>query len=183
MPTDGGLWTLAAISSHPPELARHGTKFVVAGNAVKLRYPPKRPPPARLVEAARGHKEALRALVVASAAIAGELQDRLAQLAEAPAPAGYLRDRWLGAVRGAVAFSEQWTEAALQLGWSPLDLFGLHPVAPAARYDCKGLAWLLERDAEVVEITAEAATIRMRSGSLLRFYEPPASTGAVLPWI
>ena len=94
-----------------------------------------------------------------SRATARDLRDRLAELAHAPAPAGYSPDQWPDAVAGAVAFSEQWTEVALQLGWSPADLFGLHPVAPAARLDCKGLAWMLERGAKVVELSAEAATI------------------------
>jgi len=170
--------TPAAVAA---ELARHGTRFQVAGDAVTLRFPPERPPPADLIEIARGHKDALRALVVASAAVAGNLRDRLAQLADAPAPAGYSPHRWLDAVVGAVAFSEEWAEVALQFGWSPLDLFGLHPVAPAARLDCKGLAWMLERRARVVDLTADAATIQTRSGGLLRFYKPFGNTGAVLP--
>jgi hypothetical protein len=55
---------------------------------------------------------------------------------------------------------------------------GASTLQPAER---KGLAWVLERGARVVELAAEGATIRTTSGSLLGFHRPHANTGAVLP--
>jgi len=41
---------------------------------------------------------------------------------------------------------------------------------------------MLERGANVVELTAEAATICTRTGGLMRFYKSQGNTEAVLPW-
>jgi hypothetical protein len=102
------------------ELARHGARFVIAGDAITLRYPAERPPPADLVVAAREHRGELRALALSSAATVHDLRDGLLRLADGPALAGYSPRAWIDAVAGAAAFSEQWAESALLLGWSPL---------------------------------------------------------------
>ena len=49
------------------------------------------------------------------------------------------------------------------------DLFALDPVAPLAAYDVMGLIWLLQ-GCPVVALTDTAATIRMPTGNLLRFF-------------
>jgi hypothetical protein len=83
--------------------------------------------------------------------------------------------RWQKAVEDGRAFLAQWAEQAEALGWTPDDLFGLHPTAPMARYDCMGLVWLLCGN-KVVALTSETATIRMPSGSMLSFYRKLRST-------
>jgi hypothetical protein len=81
-------------------------------------------------------------------------------------------DRWQMAVEDARGFLWQWAEQSEALGWTPDDLFGLHPTAPLARYDAMGLVWLL-RGTKVVAITATAATIRTATGGTLTFYRKP----------
>jgi hypothetical protein len=44
-------------------------------------------------------------------------------------------ERWRQAVTDGGTFLAKWGEQALALGWTVDDLFGLHPVAPLARYD------------------------------------------------
>jgi len=67
--------------------------------------------------------------------------------------------------RDATRFLTEWGCQAEALGWAPGDLFGLHPAAPLARYDCMGLIWLL-RGERVMAITETAA--RLSNG--LTFY-------------
>jgi hypothetical protein len=54
--------------------------------------------------------------------------------------------------------TDQWGARAYRLDCTAEDVFGLHLTAPAARNDCKGLAWLLERD-HVVAIDAAGANV------------------------
>jgi hypothetical protein len=43
--------------------------------------------------------------------------------------------RWRQAVTDGEAFLARWGEQALLLAWTVDDLYGLHPIAPLARYD------------------------------------------------
>jgi hypothetical protein len=47
---------------------------------------------------------------------------------------------------------------AERLGWMAVELFGLHPDAPMARYDRMGLIWLLQGE-HVVALTATEARL------------------------
>ncbi len=55
-----------------------------------------------------------------------------------------------------------------QLGWEALDLFGVHPTAPTARFDCMGLVPLL-RGRAVLALTDNSAAIKAASGGSLTF--------------
>lgn len=50
-------------------------------------------------------------------------------------------------------------------------MFGVHPIAPAFRFDVMGLVPLLKR-AEVLALTCETATIRRTSGAILTYRRP-----------
>jgi hypothetical protein len=54
------------------------------------------------------------------------------------------------------------------MGWTALDLFGVHPTRPAVRFDVMGLLLLLH-GGEVMALTQEGASIRRPSGAVLRF--------------
>ena len=73
--------------------------------------------------------------------------------------------RWLRACDDASLFLRDWGERAVDLGWENEDLFGLHPIAPLARYDAMGIIWLL-RGRRVVAITEGDAVLQDE----LRFY-------------
>jgi hypothetical protein len=75
---------------------------------------------------------------------------------------------------------DHWGLEAIRLGWTGLDLFGVHPDAPAARYDAMGLVPLLRGDA-VVSMTSISAGIAPRSGGRLTYLRRPR-VGSVLPW-
>jgi hypothetical protein len=78
-------------------------------------------------------------------------------------------------------FLAQWGSQASELRWTTLDLFGVNPIAPAARYDCLGLVPMIRGD-EVVALDDRSATIRSRSGNRLTYLRRPMSN-AVPFWI
>jgi len=59
-----------------------------------------------------------------------------------------------------------------------LDLFGVHPTAPTARFDVMGLIPIV-RGRSVCVLTEKSATIDCKSGAKLTFYAPTGA-GAVL---
>jgi hypothetical protein len=73
--------------------------------------------------------------------------------------------RWRKAVADAEIFLARWAEQALVLTWTVDDLFGLHPIAPLARYDAMGLLWLLQ-GRPVVVLTKESAAMENSNGAI-----------------
>jgi hypothetical protein len=86
--------------------------------------------------------------------------------------------RWNQLAADAESFLITWGETADRLGWTTLDLFGVHPTAPTARFDVMGLIPIL-RGRSVRVLTEKSATIDCKSGAKLTFY-PPTGAGAVL---
>ncbi|GLS18757.1 hypothetical protein GCM10007874_17740 [Labrys miyagiensis] len=82
--------------------------------------------------------------------------------------------RWQQAKADARAFLDRWADEALLLGWSDLELFGLHPTHPLVRHDVMGLVWLL-RGRSVVGIDAHHATLST-GGSFYRGHWPATVT-------
>jgi hypothetical protein len=83
-------------------------------------------------------------------------------------PEGVGEARWHEALKEGRRFVETWGSQAAIFGWTASDLFGLHPIAPLARYDAMGLIWLL-RGRTVVALTETRATIRSSSSATLSF--------------
>jgi hypothetical protein len=77
-------------------------------------------------------------------------------------------ERWRQAVADGGTFLATWGDRARALGWTVDDLFGLHPVAPLARYDAMGLVWLL-RGRPVVAMAWIVASIRSPSGAITMY--------------
>jgi hypothetical protein len=94
----------------------------------------------------------------------------MANLSNSHAPGDYEPDKWRDALAGMEAFCAQWAGRARALGWEGEELFSLHPTAPAARHDKRGLALSLGGGARVESIDSEGADIRTPGGSRLRFY-------------
>ena len=84
--------------------------------------------------------------------------------------------RWQQCLVDAQAFLDRWGEQALTLGWTTVDLFGLHepPTQPhpsynrLARYDATGLLWLLQGCA-VVALTEATAVVRGATGGVMTY--------------
>jgi hypothetical protein len=90
---------------------------------------------------------------------------------------------WRQLVARLRAFEQPWGARARLAGWSPLQLYGLEPVAPRARVGRMGAAFLVAlRGHQVVEVGAEAITVVTRTAARLRLYRGEADPGAVLAW-
>ena len=116
------------------------------------------------------------------AAIAGddfptEWHAILAELKGRESPDWITTDRWRVLLHDAERFLDRWSSTARAMGWTALDLFGVHRTQPAGRVDVMGLVILLQ-GGEVIALTAEGASIKRPSGAVLRFSRP--SPGGVL---
>ncbi|WP_143274205.1 hypothetical protein [Bradyrhizobium canariense] len=65
-------------------------------------------------------------------------------------------------------FLSRWGHTAHAMGWTALDLYGVHPLAPAARFDVMGFLFLIQGGAVPV-ITASSASIHRRTGAHLTY--------------
>jgi hypothetical protein len=88
-------------------------------------------------------------------------------------------ERWHGLISDAEGFLSDWGSTAHLLGWTALDLFGVHPNAPAARFDVMGLILILN-GAAVLALTNHTATMRRVSGAVLTFRRPRLGETALL---
>jgi hypothetical protein len=87
-------------------------------------------------------------------------------------------ERWRELAVDAGSFLAVWGKTADRLGWATLDLYGVHPTAPTARFDVMGLIPIL-RGRGVCVLTERTATIECKSGAKQTFNRPTGA-GAVL---
>jgi hypothetical protein len=87
-------------------------------------------------------------------------------------------ERWTALLSDAENFLSAWGRVASALGWTAHDLFGVHPTAPAARFDVMGLLPILN-GAAVLTLTDTTATMRRASGAMLA-YRRSDQVGAIL---
>jgi hypothetical protein len=93
---------------------------------------------------------------------------------------GFTSRQWADLIEDGRRFLERWGADAARLGWTAVDLFGVHPVQPWARYDCMGLVPLIWAG-EVVALDATRATIQMVTGGPITYLRK-ARPGAVAIW-
>lgn len=103
-----------------------------------------------------------------------EWADAFAKIVDGPVPGDFDAARWRAIVDGALVFADQWATEAHRLGWTVEEVFGLDKVAPNARLDQRGLAWLLGDGSTVAELDEQGADILTRRGARLRFYRKQA---------
>jgi len=104
----------------------------------------------------------------------------LSLLRDAPMPRTANPTVWRESVEDALRLGrEGWAFQALDLGWQPIDLFGVEPVG--SDDDCRnGLAVWLERR-RLVLIDADSAIVRLPNGHAY-FHRKRDRSGAVLLW-
>ena len=95
--------------------------------------------------------------------------NKLAQIFTVEKHKDYEGLRWRKIQAGATQFALDWTPKARSLDWEMRDMFGLHTEAPASRYDCMGLAWLLGDEWRVKSLDARGANIENVRGAILRY--------------
>jgi hypothetical protein len=89
-------------------------------------------------------------------------------------------NRLQGIIADGSMFLQLWEREAKRLHWSPLNLFGVHRLAPAARFDVMGLVPVLN-GGTVRLLTSSGAVIAAPTGSSLTYTRGPQS-GAVPLW-
>lgn len=105
-------------------------------------------------------------------AILGELEQR-------NCPEWMPPERWDLLLGDAENFLTRWGSTASVLGWKALDLYGVHPVAPGARFDVMGFLFFVQ-GGSVPIITAHSASIHRRTGAQLTYRRKPDIADAVL---
>ena len=144
---------------------------------------------AALAESAAGPEagefEERAALIEDGAGVPREWAEGYAALDLSAPPEGFAPPTWRQLVDDGGRFLDRWGCEAAELGWSVLDVFGVHPLAPAPRYDCMGLVPLI-RGGEVIAISSDRATIQTGTGALLTYLRRPrpgaVAVWEVLPW-
>lgn len=74
-----------------------------------------------------------------------------------------------------------WAHQAAALGWDDLSLFGVHPRAPEARLDCRGLVVALA-GRRIIALSDMSASIEAGGGAILTHYRRTKNTyGEAIP--
>lgn len=89
------------------------------------------------------------------------------------------QDRWDMLLGDAEIFLSRWGHTAHAMGWTTLDLYGVHPLAPAARFDVMGFLFLIQGGAVPV-ITASSASIHRRTGAHLTYRRHDTSDAVLI---
>jgi len=84
-------------------------------------------------------------------------------------------------VNGAGVFLDRWAAEAIRCGWIDLDVFGVNPDRPDARFDCMGLVLLLDR-AEVAGIDRDGADLVAATGASQRYRRRPVPADTISLW-
>lgn len=165
----------SAISANSPSAAPNGTNGT-NGTGVET--------PIRAVtipsrELRQDDYEERAALATHEAEVPREWAEGFATLQTAQPPVSISEARWQQIIDDAGRFLDGWATKASALEWTTLDVFGVHPSAPEARHDGKGLV-LLIAGGEVLAITAETA--RLRRGHGLQTYRRMPMPCSVALW-
>jgi hypothetical protein len=110
-----------------------------------------------------------RALILEYTGLPRSWAEPFARLLTGPPPRDFSPTRWESIRDNALPFADRWAAEAHRLSWDAHDVFGLHPIAPSARVDCRGVAWLLGDGSKVVAIDACGADIETPRGGRQRY--------------
>lgn len=129
-------WAASANSANRPSSGPIGTIGTIAAGK-------KTPLPSDMADH-DGYEERA-ALVTWEAGVPIEWAEGFATLQTALPPRSMTESRWRQIIDDAGRFLDRWAANAAALGWTTLDVFGVHPGAPEASHDGKGLAPLIAR--------------------------------------
>ena len=107
----------------------------------------------------------------------------VADLLALACPASCPPERWQTLREDAYHFLRDHAAQAHALGWTALDLFGVHRHRPQVRLDCMGLVPLL-RGREVIALSEDQAAIKTTEDRVLTYRRKsgPRPNGACILW-
>ncbi len=166
------------------EATAAGIRFQVDGpGEITLRA--RQAPPAELVAKLRAHKPALLVMFGAvPSEVPQEWRDGVAKLQAMSSPEGVPAKAWHNLIANSASLlASPFATRAAMMGWPASGLWGCHARRPWQRIDCLGALWLL-KDTEIVAITVDAITIRVKSGGRLTCKRPRPAPGepVTLAW-
>ena len=123
------------------------------------------------------------AIIEYDAGVPREWAEGFARLCTMSRPAGYPEARWQTLIDDAGKFMDRWAVQVSSMGWSVGEVFGVHPDAPDARIDLKGLV-LCIGGTEVVAVSADSVTVQTPSGARQRIFRraDKHSAGRITVW-
>ena len=121
------------------------------------------------------------ALIECGANVPRRWAEGFATLCSMSQPVGFTPERWERIIDAAGSFFDRWASAAITCGWSDLDVFGCDAAAPDKRFDCMGLALLLDRW-EVSSIDQAGADLVTETGTVLRYRRRPLPRHTISLW-
>ncbi len=153
-----------------------GGRVMIIEDRLKVRAP--LPLPDKLVAELRLHKAEVMAFLTRPVArvvllhcppgVPEAWTQGVADLLAMAQPASCPAERWKALREDAYTFLRDHAARAHKLGWTVLDLFGVHPVKPWVRFDCMGLVPLLN-GARVTALSDIEAVIEKPSGARLTY--------------
>ena len=109
--------------------------------------------------------------------------DGLQRLMRMPAPSGFTDERWRTGIAWCWRLAHEHGEALHLRGWTAAELFGLHPIAPATRYDAMGLAFLMRPNDRLLDLGDEHAIVLRSTGAIHRFTRASHSAESRPAWL
>lgn len=168
------------------EAVSQGGRLRVDGGAIKLMA--REPLADSLVSELRENKPAIikyltggRGELPENMAPPCEWTEGIASLANMAAPGDWPKGKWPRAVSGAGSFLKAWGGTAHALGWTAIDCFGVHPIAPHGNIRGKGLALSMFAN-DVALLLPDKAIIRRSNGARLTAPRWPTPPGTVSVW-
>ena len=168
------------------EAVNQGGRLRVEGGTIKLTA--REPLADSLVSELRENKPAIikyltggRCGLPENIAPPSEWVEGVSSLANMDAPGDWPEVKWPGTVRGAGSFLKAWGGTAHALGWTTLDCFGVHLIAPFVNIRGRGLA-LSMFAGDVALLLPDKAVIRRANGARLTAPRWPTPPGTVPIW-
>jgi hypothetical protein len=121
------------------------------------------------------------AIIEYGAGVPRRWAEGFAALCAMTAPEGFAPERWRRIIDATGTFIDRWAARASECGWSDLDVFGVDPNRPDARFDCMGLVMLLAR-VEIIGIDEHGADLVTQTGATQRYRRRPLPTATVPLW-
>jgi hypothetical protein len=117
----------------------------------------------------QGPPEAVTSVTTVSTFSKHQKENPIARLRAIAPPEDF--SMWLQMLEDVDRFCLFWLEEARSLGWSETELFGVHPRAPASRFDAMGLVFII-KGGEVVSLDRKQARLKTVGGSSVVFRKP-----------